>query len=222
MQVVLALVVFVVAHVLMARPMLKAGLIARVGERAYLVVYSIVSLVLFAWVLGALLRAPREVLWPTPSWAYGFAPGVSLASFVLIGIGVATPNPFSVSVRRAAYDRGRPGVVGWIRHPILIGLGGWGLAHLPANGDWPSLVLFVGASAFAFIGVFTVGQRKRRRLGSEAFAHLEPAAGHWDRRATIGTAFGVAAWAAFLWLHPMLFGVDPLSALLAMLSAGGR
>ncbi len=222
MQVVLALGVFVVAHVLMARPMLKAGLIAHVGERAYLVVYSIVSLVLFAWVLGALLRAPRVALWSTPSWAYGFALVVSLTAFVLIGVGVATPNPFSVSVRRAAYDRGRPGVVGWIRHPILLGLGAWGLAHLPANGDWPSLVLFLGASAFAFIGVFTVGQRKRRRLGPEAFARLTPAAGHWDRRATIGAAVGMAVWATFLWLHPMLFGVNPLGALLAMLSAGGR
>ena len=146
MSVVIAMGVFILSHIAIARTRVKPALIARFGEPAYIAAYSLLSLALLGWVIWALLTADRFSLWATPVWGYGFAIVVSLIGFLLIGIGTVTANPLSISFAKAGFDPRRPGVIGWIRHPLLWGLTLWGLAHVPSNGDWPSLVLFAGTA----------------------------------------------------------------------------
>lgn len=215
MGVLIAMGVFVLSHVVIARTSLKPALIARFGERVYLAGYSALSLALFGWVIASLLAAQRVLLWPTPGWAYPVAAAVSAAAFVLIGIGAVTPNPLSVSFCKSGFDPIRPGTIGWVRHPLIWGLTLWGLAHVPANGDWPSLVLFAGSAAFGAIGVFIVERRKKRRLGEEEWRRLTVGRGHFDRRSLFGAAGGFTLWIILLALHPMLFVGDPLAVLLA-------
>ena len=217
MEVLIAMGVFIVSHVVVVRTGVKPALIARFGERAYLASYSALSLALLAWVIWALLAAERSLLWPTPGWAYGFALAVSAAGFILIGIGATVPNPLSVSFRKAGFDPDRPGVVGWLRHPLILGLTLWGLAHVPANGDWPSLILFAGSAIFGIVGLFAVERRLKRRLGAAEWRRLTAGRGHLDYRSLLGAALGLALWAAFLAIHPFLFGVDPLAVALAEL-----
>ncbi len=210
MEVVLAMGVFVFCHVALSRSRVKPYLIKRLGRRGYLTAYSVLSLGLLAWVIAALVNSPRVWLWTPPDWGYWFAFIVSAVAFALIGIGATVPNPLSVSFRSDGFDLERPGVIGWIRHPLIWGLGLWGAAHVPANGDWPSLIVFAGSVAFAVIGVPAVERRLKNRLGADEWRRLSAGPGHLDRAALAGIAFGLALWAAMLWLHPVLFGVDPL------------
>jgi len=215
MDVLIAMAAFVLSHVVIARTRLKPALIARFGEPAYLAAYSALSLALLAWVIWAVLTADRLPLWTTPAWSYGFAAIVSLVAFVLIGIGMVVPNPLSVSFRKAGFDPDRSGVIGWVRHPLLWGLTLWAVSHIPANGDWPSLVLFAGAATFGLVGIFAVERRVKRQLGLEEWTRLTAGRGNVDRRAIAGAAVGVFLWLVFLVIHPTLFGADPLAVLRA-------
>ncbi len=223
MEVAIAMAVFLLSHVAIARTRIRPVLIERLGRRGYLTAYSILSVALLAWVIVALLESPRVWLWPTPSWAYPFALVVSAVAFVLIGIGAVVRNPLSVAFRTEGFDPERPGIVGWIRHPLIWGLGLWGFAHIPANGDWPSLLLFAGSALFALLGTRAVDRRKKRQLGVLEWSRLTSGAGTLDRPALLGAGLGLALWAVALALHPVLFGVDPwdLTGSLLMGGAGG-
>ncbi|MEM8796704.1 MAG: NnrU family protein [Pseudomonadota bacterium] len=214
MHVLFAMGVFVLSHILIARTAIKPMVIARFGERTYLSAYSILSIGLLGWVIVALIDAERIVLWPPPEWAYTSAVCATFVAFLLVGIGSLVPNPLSVALRKNGFNPENPGVIGWIRHPMIWGLTLWGLAHIPANGDFPSIVLFAGSALFGLIGTFTVEKRKKRQLGQEEWRRLTVGRGHIDRASVFAVALGVGLWVFFLILHPYLFGVDPLAVLL--------
>ncbi len=214
MEVLVAMAVFVLSHAAIARTGIKPSLVNRLGARTYLALYSTLSLMLLGWVIYAVLTADRVVLWDTPTWSYGFAVFLSAAAFVLIGMGALSPNPLSAAFRKTGFDPERPGIVGWIRHPLVIGLALWGIAHVPGNGDWPSLVLFVGSALFGLLGVFAVERRLKRRLGKDEWLRLSRGQGNVDRWALLGAVLGLALWATLLYLHPALFAADPLAVVL--------
>ncbi len=211
MDVLLAMAVFLFSHVAISRSGVKPLLVRTLGERTYLIIYSSVSVVLLSWVIWEVITAERMVLWSTPSWAHAFAAIATLVSFVLIGVGAMSPNPLSVGFRKRGFDPNRPGFVGWVRHPLIWGLTLWGVAHIPANGDWPSLILFAGSAGFGAIGAVALERRSKRQLGSEEWGRLTSGAGTADINVVLGAAIGVAFWVLFLRLHPFLFGVDPLA-----------
>ncbi|MCU0884636.1 MAG: NnrU family protein [Beijerinckiaceae bacterium] len=211
MEVMLALAVFGLSHVAIARGGLKAWVTARFGRGPYLAGYSGLSLLLMAWVVLAILRAERWPLWVTPDWAHGFALLATACAFALLGAGAVTPNPLSAAFVRTPYDPARPGLVGWVRHPVVAAFGLWGAAHVPANGEWPGLALFAGSALFALLGAHAVTRRLRRSMEPEAWQMLQPAKGHLTIRAMIGAMAGLLLWAVMLVAHPWLFGVDPLT-----------
>ncbi len=215
-MVLFAMTLFVLSHVVIARSGIKPALIARLGERGYLMLYSLLSLLLLAWVVLAVLQSQPVTLWIAPDAAYPFALLVSLAAFVLLGAGALTPNPLSVSFRKQGFDPTCPGLVGWLRHPVIWGLSLWGLAHVPANGTWPSLALFGGSALFGLVGTWTTERRIRKRLGAGQWQQLTSGRGHFDQRALVGGGLGLLAWAGLLLLHPVLFGRDPLGRVLAL------
>ncbi|MEM1434201.1 MAG: NnrU family protein [Pseudomonadota bacterium] len=208
MEALTAALLFLGSHALIARTAIRPWLVQRIGEPGYLAGYSLLSLVLLAWLVMAILVAHRVPLWPTPSWAPVFAVVVSALAFALLGAGALSPNPYSVAFRRAGFEPKRPGIVGWLRHPLIYGFGLWGLAHVPANGEWPPLLLFAGTVVFALLGARSVGRRRAPGV-------LGP--GGLDRQAVLGIAVGLLAWGVFLCLHPLLFGADPLGLLRAQL-----
>ena len=217
MDVLVAMGVFVLSHIVIARTGVKPVLIARFGERAYLAFYSVLSLALLSWVVWSVVTAERIHLWAPPGWAYGFAVVVSVAGFVLMGVGAVVPNPLSVSFRKTGFDPLRPSAIGWVRHPLIWGLTLWALAHIPANGNWPGLVLFAGSTAFGMIGIVVVERRLKRQHNRDQWHRLTRGRGHFDSKSLWGTALGLALWAALLALHPILFGADPLAVLMAQL-----
>ncbi|MEM6707946.1 MAG: NnrU family protein [Pseudomonadota bacterium] len=205
----LACLVFVGSHVLISRTALRPWLVRVLGLRSYLLAYSLLSVVLLGWVVYELLRAPRQVFWISPDWAAGFALFTSAVGFALLGLGAALPNARSISLRPVLAGQPTAPVLRVVRHPLIYGFGLWGLAHVPANGEWPTLALFGGTVVFALIGARAVS----RRMDAAA---VENAHGNGTNRSfgsltVLGAAAGLFLWGLALIAHPWVTGVDPLT-----------
>src|SRR6266478_1383354 len=90
----LAAVVFFITHYVPSTP-LRSGLVALLGEIAYLGLYTLVSLATLAWMIWAYVEAPYERLWVGDEfkmWAVALMP----VSLVLIASGALTRNPSAV------------------------------------------------------------------------------------------------------------------------------
>lgn len=222
-QLFLALVVFVALHSVPALPALRSRLIALLGRRLYLVGYSLVSLASLAWVFYAALRIDTIPLWDPAPWQAWVTLVVTPIGLFLLLAGLFTPNPLSISVRRAGAAAG--GIVTVTRHPVLWGFMLWAASHIVPNGDLRSLVLFGALFLFALVGIPLTERRARKRLGEDwpalaAKTSILPFAAIIGGRARFGLDGPMLA-ALLLtvliaaWLlsggHAMLFGADPLA-----------
>lgn len=222
----LALAVFIVSHVVVAVPAVRRTLVARWSERGFLLAYSTMSVSLFTWLIASAMQAPTTALWAPAPWNYWVAVILMPVALVLLGASVLAPNSLSIALVPGGLDPQRPGPVAITRHPILWGLGLWGFAHVPPNGDTVMLTLFGGLAFFAAVGTIIVERKKRRTLGEETWRALAAGTSVWpfvallrgrarlprDARTLAGAALGAAA-AAFLLLggHLLLFNRDPLA-----------
>ena len=221
-----ALSVFLLAHVIPARPSIRQRLVAAVGERAYLAAYSLLSLALLAWVIWAAYRAPYVGVWTPQRWHYAIPLAVMPIALVLLTAGFLQANPLSVALRRQPFDADRPGIVAVTRHPILWGFALWGASHVPPNGDVVSLILFGGATVFAGTGMWVADRRARRSLGGDDWKALAgrtsviPFAAVLSGRSRLRptpTLVGACVLGLVLFVffivggHQALFGKDPLA-----------
>jgi uncharacterized membrane protein len=162
---VLATAVFVATHFVPSTP-LRPWLVAGLGERAYLGVYSIVALAALGWMIYAFSKAPYEGVWVGDEfkvWA------LMLMPFALISViaGGMTRNPSAVRQESALATMGEPrGILRVTRHPIQWGIALWALLHLIARGDAASLVFFGGFALLSILGTLLIDARKNRTLGA--------------------------------------------------------
>jgi uncharacterized membrane protein len=183
---VVGLVAFLAPHTLTALRGPRQQLVNRIGLGPYKGLYALVSLiglVLIGYGFG-LYRATGWVeLWSPPAWTRH----VAVALMWLASIAVV-----------AAYARGN--IYRRLKHPMLVGVKLWALAHLIANGDLGSVILFVAVLAWA---VFDRISLKRRR---DAGAPPIPVGG--PRNDLIAVAVGTILYVALgLWFHPWVVGV---------------
>ncbi|MCC5978498.1 MAG: NnrU family protein [Salinarimonas sp.] len=215
---------FLATHYLPPRPGLRGACVAHLGERVYLAVYSLISLVLLGWLIVAAGRAPFIALWgyaPWQSWVPNLLmpPALLLAAFA-----IAAPNPFSFGGRRPRnFDSERPGIAGITRHPLLWAIALWAGAHLVPNGNLAHVLLFGFFLAMAFAGMAILDRRARRRMGASQWRDqarstaLIPFAAAlrgdlrlrgFDALPTRLAAFA-AAYLVLLSLHGPVLGVSP-------------
>ena len=204
----LALLVFLAAHSIPARPALRSRFVALLGERTYLVLYSLLSIALLAWLISAAVRAPVIPLWPTALWSYHLALALMLPASWLLAGGLLSPNPLSVSLSRRPFEPRRPGIVGLVRHPVMWGFALWALVHTLANGDLVSLIMFGGFLAFSLAGMKLVDRRRRRQLGTE-WDRLRGGRGWTLAQLLLTFGGGTLLYLVLLILHPVLIGPDP-------------
>ena len=107
-----ALGVFLFSHTIPARSSLRQRLTAAMGERWYLLLYSMLSIALLVWLISAALRAPFVPLWNLAPWQYGVPIALMLPASMLLMGGLFAPNPLSISLSRASFDPARPGTAG--------------------------------------------------------------------------------------------------------------
>jgi uncharacterized membrane protein len=132
---ILGLVVFIAAHVFVTRRDSRAAVIKLFGEIPYKIAFSLVSIVavvLVGWGF-ALYRATGWVdIWYPPAWTRHVT--VSLMWFAIVFV-------------IAAYIPGN--IKRILKHPMLVGVKIWAFAHLLANGDLGSIILFGSILAWA-------------------------------------------------------------------------
>lgn len=222
-----ALAIFLLSHAIPARTGLRQRLSAAIGERSYMILYSLLSLVLLAWLISAAARAPFIPLWDLELWHYHVPLALMFPAAMLFVGGAVTPNPLSISFSRRPWQPARPGLVGITRHPILWSFALWSFAHVVPNGDLVSLIMFGGFGLFAIAGMALVDRRKRRGLGDQwrdmagrtsivPFVALLQgrASGRWRLGELVATLLGgVLVWFALLHLHPLVIGPDPAAVL---------
>ena len=214
----LAWVGFLVTHSLPLRPPIRPWLQARLGQRGFTIAYSALSLAALVWLIGAAGRAPVVLLWNWTPWQGHVPLAVMLPVCVVLALAIGRPNPFSFGgAHNDRFDPTHAGIVRMTRHPILLALSLWALAHVAPNGDLAHVLLFGFFAIFAAIGVRLVDRRRQRdmgvawhRLHAEVTSSLETARPtSWGGAIARGIA-GVAFFVGLIWVHPWLFGVSPL------------
>ena len=214
----LAFLAFFCAHALPVRPPVKARLVAALRPRGFTLAYSLLSLALLAWLIGAASRAPFLPLWHWAPWQAVIPLSAMAAACLLVALSLGRPNPFSFGGRHNdRFDPARPGLLRWTRHPLLAALALWAAAHIPPNGDLAHLLLFGSFAAFALLGMRLIDRRKRRQLGGrwdELVTRMKaaPTAAGFGPATGLALRLGAAAllYVLLLGLHPLLFGVSPL------------
>ncbi len=183
-QLILAITVFLLTHLVPALPRLRAGLVAALGRRTYLVGYSVLSLAVLGWVGHSYAQAPYVPLWdyePRLAWV----PAVLMFPAVLLLVaGLLRPNPLSLSVRRGGFDPSRPGLLAVVRHPVPWAMALWAAAHMAANGDLAAWILFGLLLVLSLAGMAGLDAKRRRDLGTR----------EWQRLAAPTSAWPFAAW----------------------------
>ncbi len=211
LEFVAAFAAFFLTHAIPARPAVRGRLVATVGRTAFLIGYSLISLALLAWLIGAAGRAPFVPLWPYASWQR-WAPNLALpVACVIAALAVGAPNPLSFGgARPEAFDPDRPGIAGLTRHPLLLALALWALAHLIPNGDLAHSLMFGLFGAFALAGMAIIDRRRRRILGEAEWRRLARRTGLWPLAARLrGDAPGPwpGAWRRRLLAGLLIYGL---------------
>ncbi len=219
----LSMALFVGSHFLLSAPPVRKPLARALGEWPFLVLYSLVALVLFAWVLFAYAAAPAVPLWTPPTALRHLSLTVMVVACVFVAAGLTTSNPSLAGVDSgAAAGRGPVGILKVTRHPMMWGVGLWGVTHLLANGDAAGMILFGGITVLALGGALAIDVKKRALLGDTWDAYCAktsylPFGAVVSGRTRVGLAeigywrlvLGVALYVVLLGTHGSLFGVDP-------------
>lgn len=148
-------------HVALSHPPVRARLVSALGAGGFLGAYSIVAFAFFVplcWVYFAHLH---EGAWlfvlprgPLLTWAVSI---LSTIGFVLMAASFLQPSPAGM-VPGSLEARG---VLRLTRHPLFMGLGVVGLAHLLVNTSATDVAFFAGLPLFAIVGCAHQDARKR-------------------------------------------------------------
>lgn len=180
------LLIFVGSHIFVSRREARERLIARLGAGPYRGLFSLVALVglvLIVYGFGEYRHTGWVDLWTPPGWTRHVA--------------VLLMWPAVIALF-AAYLPGR--IQRTLKHPMLVSLKLWATAHLIANGDLGSVLLFGSLLAYS---VYARISLKRRPGATEP----GPKATGWGGDVTavvVGTLVYLALGFAF---HPLLIGV---------------
>jgi uncharacterized membrane protein len=182
---IVGIVLFLGTHSLTTLRETRAGLITRVGPGPFKGIYSLAALAGFVLICVGFSRYRAEgwvQLWTPP-------PGARHVTILLM---------WFAFVALAASGR-KPGRIrGWLRHPMLVSVKIWALAHLLANGDLGGLVLFGSFLAWAVYDRIAV--KRRGDIGA-------PRVPAFTRADAVALGGGTVAYLAMIFLHPVLIGV---------------
>jgi uncharacterized membrane protein len=180
------LVLFLGVHTLTTRRDLRGSFIATLGDNGYKIGYALLALAglaLIVWGFAHYRAAGMINLWYPPKFAKHITVALMLPAVILVV---------------ASYIRGR--IYSALKHPMLAGIKLWAAAHLLANGDLGSIILF---GAFLAWAVFDRISLKRR---ADAGAPPIPVGGLSNDLIAVAVGF-VAFLALAFAFHPVVIGV---------------
>jgi uncharacterized membrane protein len=188
---ILGLVLFLGVHTLTTQREVRARVIATAGEGGYKIGYSLASatgLALIIWGFAHYRATGWIDVWTPPTAFKHFAVALMLPAVILVV---------------ASYIRGR--IYTTLKHPMLAGVKLWAAAHLLANGDLGSIILFG-----SFLG-WAVFDRISLKHRPDAGAPPIPVGG--PANDLIAIAVGIVAYLALGFaFHPVVIGVPVFGA----------
>jgi uncharacterized membrane protein len=183
---ILGLVLFLGVHTLTTQRDARAALIGKFGRGGYMGLYSLAS---FA---GLALTVWGYSVYRATGWVDVWSPPVAFRHVTLL---LMLP---AVILVVASYIRGR--IYTTLKHPMLAGIKLWAAAHLLANGDLGSIVLFGSFLAWAVYD--RISLKHRADAGAPPF----PVGGVGND--VIAVVVGIVAYLALAFaFHPLVIGV---------------
>ena len=165
----------------------RTMLVDRLGEGGYKALYAVISLIgiVLLWIGYGEYRASGYIqVWDPPTFTRHLALLLMIPVFPLL---FAAYLPGEIK-RRA-------------KHPMLLAVKIWALAHFLANGDLGSMILFLAFLAWAVIA--RIAAKRRGDTGGTV-----PWGANARRNDLIAIGAGLAVYVLFaFWLHPLLIGV---------------
>ena len=184
---IIGIVVIIGIHLVPAFSDVRERLVERLGTNGYRLLFSVVATLGLVLLIWGFARAPVIQAWSPPNWTRYVAMVLMLPVFPLL---IAAYLPGNIKAK--------------VKHPFLVAIKTWALAHLIANGDLASMILFGSFLAYA---VFDRIALKRRAATSLVTV---PETGP-VRNDLIAVVAGFILYVVFLiWLHPLLIGTSPL------------
>jgi len=188
---IVGLAVFFGTHLVTTRRELRARLIAARGEAGYKIGYSLLS------AIGLVLIVWGFAHYRATGWIDVWHPPVAMRHITLALM------PFAVILVVASYVRGR--IYAKLKHPMLAGIKLWAFAHLLANGDLGSIILFGSFLAWAVYDRISLKHR------SDPGAPPIPVGGLSND--VIAVVLGIVIYLALaLVFHPFVIGVPVIGA----------
>jgi uncharacterized membrane protein len=183
---ILGLILFLGVHTLTTQRDLRARFVVSMGDSGYKIFYTLVSLAglaLIVWGFAEYRATGWVDVWYPPKGFRHITIALMLPAVILVV---------------ASYLRGR--IYAKLKHPMLAGVKLWAVAHLLANGDLGSIILFGSFLAWAVFDRISLKHR------SDAGAPPIPVGG--PANDAIAVAVGVVAYLALAFaFHPVVIGV---------------
>jgi uncharacterized membrane protein len=197
-----AAALFVGSHFILSHP-LRAPLVARIGERMFQAVYSIIALATLLLMVRAYQAVPpAEPLWAVGDALWTFASLiVLLASVLFLGSLFGNPAMAVPGAENAAAAPAR-GVFAITRHPMMWGFALWAVSHMLVVPQPSQLLLGLAIIVLALGGSWGQDGKKARLMGD--------AWQGWSARTDFvpftGQVAGRVSWAAAIPQPHILFG----------------
>ncbi len=187
---VFGLVLFIGIHLIrIVMPGLRDAGISKFGSTGWQIFYAAVAIAgvyLMAKGYGAYRAEGSPIIYQAPSGMGHLTTLLMALSFIFI---VAGNLPVAGHIKAK------------LKHPMLIGIKTWAVAHLLVNGDVASVILFGSLLVWAIISV--IGIKKRGG---------EPPVASSAKPDLIAVVVGIVFWLVFaMWLHPWLIGVPAIA-----------
>lgn len=179
-QMIIGMALFFGAHLVPNIGDTRNTVIAKIGEKAYMAIYALVSVLGIVLLVNGRADIGYVSLWSTPEWGR-HATLVLMAASLFYFVAIFLPT----NAKRRFH------------HPMLAFVGLWGAAHLFSNGDLSSLLLFGSMLAFSLFKILSLSRRKP--------AEPKPAVSIFRDLLVVAIAAGV--YGALLFLHPLIAGV---------------
>ncbi|MEM1283792.1 MAG: NnrU family protein [Pseudomonadota bacterium] len=182
------LLIFLGIHsVRIAAPSARERFVGSYGEGPWKGVYSLFALFGFVALIYGYQDAKSALgfVWAPPIWTRHLAAVLMLPAMIALVAAYAPPSKLKAR----------------LKHPMLVAIKIWALAHLLANGFTVHLVLFGCFLVWAIVDRISV---KRR-------GEPDPVAPSGWGGDIIVVVIGTLAWVVLLlWAHEWLFGVPPI------------
>lgn len=183
----LGLIIWSVVHFVPSlAPAVKTTLSDRLGKNGFKGIFAIAIVGAIVFMVLGWRSAEVDIVYEPPAFGRHLAMLLMLIAFLLF-----------------AFSHGKSNLKRMIRHPQLAAVVVWSIAHLLANGDNRSVLLF------GFLGIWAVIEMLliNRRGAAPALPEPRP----WIKELR-PVAIGVVLYAVLILAHPYLFGVSPIGA----------